>query len=90
MLVGLYLVLALEGTGPRRTRLVGGGCVALGLLYLLALLLPATREFFALAPLTLGVAAMALAGAGLSIGLLVVAGFSPGGWKESARGRPRP
>ena len=49
IVIGLYLVLALEATSTRRARLVGGLCGALFLVYLLVLALPGTREFFELA-----------------------------------------
>jgi P-type E1-E2 ATPase len=75
--VGLYLVLAQEAGGRRRTRAVTGMCAALGGLFVLALTVPAARAFFELEPPTLEIAATATAGAGLSIAMLALAGFAP-------------
>jgi cation-transporting P-type ATPase E len=49
VLVGLYIVLALEGSGRRRTLAVGGLCLVLALAYVLVLTLGFSREFFDLA-----------------------------------------
>jgi cation-transporting ATPase E len=70
VVVGLYLVLALEATGGERTKWVGLLCAALLALYVVVLAVPAIRSFFDLetpGPLTL---LMAGVGAGLSIGFL--------------------
>jgi len=67
--IGLYLVLALEAAGRRRTTAVSVLCMGLAAAYALVLATPSVREFFALAapgPLVLltalGGAALALTG----------------------------
>ncbi|HET9102545.1 MAG TPA: HAD-IC family P-type ATPase [Solirubrobacteraceae bacterium] len=74
---GLYLVLALEAGGSRkRSALVAGMCAVMAALYVLALILPATRTFFALTVPSPGMVALSiLAGAG-SIGALALCGYS--------------
>ncbi len=74
---GLYLVLALEAEGStRRSTLVGAMCAALGGVYVAVLLVPSTRRFFELAlPDTAMIATALLAGA-VSIGALILCGFS--------------
>ena len=49
VVIGLYLVLALEATSTQRARLVGVLCGGLLLAYLVVLALPGTRRFFELA-----------------------------------------
>ena len=49
VLVGLYLILALEAAGRRRGAAVTGLCGALLLLYVLTLAIGGTRDFFELA-----------------------------------------
>jgi len=75
---GLYLVLALEAEGgsPRRSTVVAGMCAALAGLYAGALLLPATRHFFALSVLTPGMLATAALASAASIGALALCGFT--------------
>jgi magnesium-transporting ATPase (P-type) len=74
---GLYLVMALEAGGSvRRSALVGGMCAAMGGLYAAALLLPATRSFFALTPPDLGMLGTSLVGSAVSISALALCGFS--------------
>ena len=63
VLVGLYLILALELTGRLRGAAVSLLCAALFAAYIVSLLLPFTREFFSLALPTPAVVAPALAGA---------------------------
>ena len=70
IIVGLYLVLALEATGGRRTRWVGALCAVLLSLYVLVLVLSATREFFELEVPGFGAVLTALVGCSLSIGYL--------------------
>ena len=70
IVIGLYLVLALEATSTRRARLVGGLCGALFLVYLLVLALPGTREFFELAVPNPASVVLILLGAGIAIGFL--------------------
>ena len=48
LVVGLYLIIALESTTRRRGAWVGALCAVLGGIYLLALILPFTRRFYAL------------------------------------------
>ena len=74
---GLYLVLALEVGGSRkRSALVGGMCAAMGGLYVVALLLPATRSFFELTVPSAGMVATALLASSASIGALALCGYS--------------
>jgi cation-transporting ATPase E len=78
--VGLYLILALEASGRRRSTAVGGLCAALGSLYLATLAVPFTRNFFALAAPDTLIFATALGGASLAIAGLAVTSdaFLPG------------
>jgi magnesium-transporting ATPase (P-type) len=78
--VGLYLIVALEAAGRRRSTAVAALCAALGSLYLATLAIPFTREFFALAAPDPVVFATALAGAALAIAGLTVTSdaFLPG------------
>ncbi len=77
IIVGLYLVMALEAGGSRhRSRLIAAMCAALGLIYVLALLLPFTRSFFELALPDFAMIATAVLGSAVSIGALTVCGYS--------------
>ena len=78
--VGLYLIVALEAAGRRRSAAVVGLCAVLAGCYLLALSVPFTREFFALAPPGPVILATALAGAALAVGGLMITAdtFLPG------------
>jgi magnesium-transporting ATPase (P-type) len=78
--VGLYLILALEAAGRRRSTAVGALCATLGALYLAALAIPFTRDFFALAPPDAVIFATALGGASLAVAGLAVTSdaFLPG------------
>jgi P-type E1-E2 ATPase len=72
VLVGLYLLLVLEDSRGLRGAVVGGLCLALLGVYVLALALPATRAFFALAdpapgPWLVAVGASGVAIAGLAL-----------------------
>ncbi len=70
ILIGLYLVLALEATSTRRARLVAILCGCLLAVYAAVLLLPATRSFFELA-LPNGAAIVLIAlGTGIAVGFL--------------------
>ena len=74
---GLYLVLALEAGGSRkRSALVGGMCAVMGGLYVVALLLPATRSFFELTVPSPGMVATAILAGSASIGALALCGYS--------------
>jgi P-type E1-E2 ATPase len=78
--VGLYLIVALEASGRRRGTAVSALCVALASLYVLALTVPFTRDFFALAAPGLAIFATALTGAAFAIAGLVITSerFLPG------------
>ena len=67
VLVGLYLILALEASGRRRGAGVSALCVGMLILYVTALLLPPVRSFFVLAPPHLANVLPALVGAALAI-----------------------
>jgi hypothetical protein len=86
---GLYLILALEGFGGRRGRLVAGMCAALLVAYVVTLALPPFREFFELAVPTFEIAATAVVGA-----LIAVAGLELMSLREPesspAEGSPTP
>jgi cation-transporting P-type ATPase E len=74
---GLYLVLALEAEGSRqRSTLVAAMCAALAGLYVACLLLEPTRRFFALTTPTGAMLATALIASAVSIGALMLSGFS--------------
>jgi magnesium-transporting ATPase (P-type) len=84
--VGLYLVLVLEATGPRRSLAVGTLVGALALVYLLVLGVAGLRDFYGLAwPGAWGVIGM-LGGTGLSlVGLFFTdERFLPGGGAQTA------
>jgi P-type E1-E2 ATPase len=85
VLVGLYLVLALEGTSRTRAAAVGALSAAMLALYLVVVALPGTRNFFALTVPGAGGAFLALAGAALAVtGLwLTDDRFVPGAWRAS-------
>ena len=69
---GLAVVLRLEGTGePRRRLAVAGLCAAMALLFALALVIPALRDFYELATPTAEAAAAWAAGAGFGIGAML-------------------
>jgi cation-transporting ATPase E len=70
ILVGLYLVLILEATGIRRLRWVAALCGAMLLLYVLALLLPGTRDFFMLVVPGFRILLASAVGTVLAIGFL--------------------
>jgi cation-transporting P-type ATPase E len=72
VLVGLYLILALEVVGRVRGAAISTLCALLLGAYLLVLLVPFARHFFALAPPGPAVLGPALAGATLAIGGLAV------------------
>ena len=67
VIVGLYLILALEVTGRVRGAAISTLCLVLVAAYLLVLLVPFARDFFALASPRLAVIGSALAGATLAI-----------------------
>ncbi len=67
VIVGLYLILALEASGLRRGAAVSVMCLGLAVLYIVVLTFPTTRDFFELSPPTFAVVTIAVAGAALSI-----------------------
>jgi hypothetical protein len=80
---GLYLVLALESEGSRRrSSLVGVMCIVLAGLYVATLLLPATRSFFQLSTLNVGMVVTAVLSSAIAIAALALSGFPV----RSARG----
>jgi magnesium-transporting ATPase (P-type) len=70
IVVGLYLVLALEATGPRRARWVGLLCASLLAVYVVMLALPGVRDFYELAAPDPATLLMIVVGAALAIGFL--------------------
>ncbi|MGH2893531.1 MAG: HAD-IC family P-type ATPase, partial [Solirubrobacteraceae bacterium] len=73
---GLYLVLALESEGSRRrSSLVGVMCAVLAALYVVAIVLPSTRNFFQLSPLDAGMVVTAVLSSAIAIGGLALSGF---------------
>ena len=70
IIVGLYLVLALEATEWHRAFWLGALCVCLGAVYVAILAAPALRSFFDLVVPGPASILAALVGAGLSIGFL--------------------
>jgi P-type E1-E2 ATPase len=74
---GLYLVMALEAGGSRRrSTLVAVMCALMAGAYVAALLIPALRTFFELTVPDAGMIATALLASAVSIGALVLCGFS--------------
>lgn len=73
----LYLVMALEAGGSRqRSTLVAGMCAVMLVLYVGALLIPATRSFFELTTPDFAMIATALLTGAVAIGALALCGFS--------------
>jgi cation-transporting ATPase E len=75
VLVGLYLIVALEGTAGRRGQLVAVMCALLATGYALVLAFPFSREFFELARPTLEIVATAVAGAAIAMAGLELMGL---------------
>ena len=74
---GLYLVMALEAGGSRRrSTLVAVMCALMAGVYVATLLIPAARTFFELTVPDAGMIATALLASAVSIGALVLCGFS--------------
>ena len=78
IVLGLYLILVLEATGFRRRTIVSLAITALAALYVLVLVIPPVRNFFALAPPNPSIIATALGGSALSLVALALSGFTPG------------
>jgi P-type E1-E2 ATPase len=70
IVIGLYLILALEATGARRARWVGALCLSLFAAYLAVLVLSPLRRFFELGVPHVGTVVMVVVGSGLAIGFL--------------------
>jgi cation-transporting ATPase E len=70
IVIGLYLVLALEATSVRRARLVGILCASLLAVYFGVLVVPGLRRFFELALPNLAALALIAAGCAIAIGFL--------------------
>ncbi len=85
VLVGLYLILALEATSRRRATAIGTLVAVMIAAYALVLATPGVREFFALTVPGPGGVVIALAGAGLAVvGLwLTDDRFVPGVFRET-------
>lgn len=84
LLVGRYLIVAVEGSRQRRGELVLGLCALLGLVYVLAIvILPLTREFFELAAPSAQAVATAIVGAAVAIVALLASGFPADGHADS-------
>jgi cation-transporting P-type ATPase E len=75
VLVGLYLILALEGVGGRRGRLVAVMCAVLLVGYVVVLALPFAREFFELALPSVEIAVTAVVGAAIAVAGLELMGL---------------
>jgi cation-transporting ATPase E len=67
VVVGLYLVLALEATGRVRGTAVAALCLALLAVYILVLVTPGTRDFFELAGLGPVIVVISAVGAALAV-----------------------
>jgi len=80
VVVGWYLIVALEGSGRLRGAAVVTMCLALAAVYVAVLLVPFARDFFALAPPSLPVILIAAGGCFVAIGGLVLTSdaFIPG------------
>jgi magnesium-transporting ATPase (P-type) len=85
---GLYLVLALEAHGRRRTNAVAVMCALLAGAYVVVMAVGSLRTFFDLAEPTVGMVLTALVASAVSIGALAAAGYAPGG--PSVEGRDGP
>ncbi len=85
MLVGLYLIVALEATGLRRSAWVGSLCGVMLTAYAATIALPWSRSFFALATPSVAIVLTAVAGSALALLGLWLTGsqFAPGGSAES-------
>lgn len=86
IVVGLYLIIALEATGRLRGTAVGMICLALLATFVLVLLVPFSRDFFALAAPNITIALIAAAGSLVAIFGLVLTDdrFLPGRGQQTA------
>ena len=80
VVIGWYLILALEGSGRLRGAAVFSMCLALAAVYVGVLVVPATRDFFALAAPSLPILLIALCASAVAIGGLAATSdaFIPG------------
>jgi magnesium-transporting ATPase (P-type) len=80
VVVGWYLIVALEGSGKLRGAAVVTMCLLLAAAYVAVLLVPVARDFFALAAPSLGIVLIAGGGCLVAIGGLVLTSdeFVPG------------
>lgn len=77
MATGLYVVMALEAGGSlRRSALVTLMCALMAGIYVIALLIPASRTFFALGSLDAGLILTSILASAVAIGALALCGFS--------------
>jgi cation-transporting P-type ATPase E len=88
VVVGWYLIIALEGSGRVRGAAVVTLCLVLAAAYVAVLLVPFARDFFALARPSLGILLIAAGGCFVAIGGLVLSSdaFIPG--RGPAESRP--
>ena len=70
IVVGLYLVLALEATSTKRARLVGALCAVLFAVYLAILSVPGLRHFYELAVPNVAAVMLVAMGSAIAIGFL--------------------
>ncbi len=78
VVVGLYLVIALEATGSRRrSTLVSAMCLSLAGLFAAAFLIGSVRSFFQLAVPNLGMVATIVFASLVAIGALALSGYTP-------------
>jgi magnesium-transporting ATPase (P-type) len=70
IVVGLYLVLALEATSTRRARLVAILCAGLFAVYVVILVVPGLRDFYELAVPNAAAVMLIVVGAAIAIGFL--------------------
>ena len=80
VVMGWYLIVALEGSGKLRGAAVVTMCLLLAAAYALVLLAPFARDFFALAPPSVSILLIAAGGCAVAIGGLVATSdaFIPG------------
>jgi hypothetical protein len=68
VVIGWYLILALEGSGRMRGAAVFTMCLVLAVAYVGVLIVPATRDFFALAAPSLPIVLIAGCASAVAIG----------------------
>jgi cation-transporting P-type ATPase E len=93
VIVGLYLILALEASGLRRGAAVSVMVAALAALYFFVLAFPATRHFFSLSAPGFGVIVLSVIGAALAITFLVLTDdrfIPPLAFEPAAHAHPDP